>query len=94
MTRTLAALAFLAALPGTAALAAENCTPPGRQAESYVSLMKLADEFGWRIDRMKVDDGCYELRVTNEWGDVLKVRIDPQTLDVVQGKVKRYGTTN
>ena len=40
---------------------------------------------------MKIDDGCYELRVTDASGNVLKVKIDPATLEVVDGSVKRFG---
>jgi hypothetical protein len=40
---------------------------------------------------MKIDDGCYELRVTDTSGNVLKVKIDPATLEVVDGSVKRFG---
>jgi hypothetical protein len=40
---------------------------------------------------MKIDDGCYELRVTDASGNILKVKIDPATLEVVDGKVKRFG---
>lgn len=40
---------------------------------------------------MEIDNGCYELRVTDENGNVLKVKVDPETMKVVAGKVKRYG---
>ena len=40
---------------------------------------------------MKIGDGCYELRVTDASGNVLKVKIDPATLEVVDGSVKRFG---
>lgn len=43
---------------------------------------------------MEIDDGCYELRVTDEGGNVLRVKLDLETLDVVGGKVKRFGTGN
>lgn len=94
MKKTLAMLAFLAALPVTAALAGEKCDVPPEQRQSFEALGRLAGDFGWTIDKMKIDDGCYELRVTDTSGNVLKVKIDPATLDVVDGKVKRFGDGN
>lgn len=94
MKKTVAMLAFLAALPATAALAGEKCDVPPAQRQSFEALSKLAGDFGWTIDKMKIDDGCYELHVTDGSGNVLKVKIDPATLDVVGGKVKRFGDGN
>jgi hypothetical protein len=94
MKKTFAMLAFLAALPATAAFAGEKCDVPPEQRQSFEALSKLAGDFGWTINKMKIDDGCYELRVTDGSGNVLKVKIDPATLDVVDGKVKHFGDGN
>lgn len=90
MKTLLSTITFATLLPFTAALAETDCAPPAAQADSYVELLKLADEFHWQIDKMKIDDGCYELRVTDENSNILKVKIDPATLDIVEGKVKRW----
>ncbi len=91
MKKTLVMLAFLAALPATAALAGEKCDVMPEQRQSLEALSKLAVDFGWTIDKMKIDDGCYGLRVTDDSRNILKVKIDPATLDVVDGKVMRFG---
>ncbi|KAB2663219.1 PepSY domain-containing protein [Brucella tritici] len=91
MRKTLAVLALLATLPATAAFAGEVCDVPPQKRQSFEALGKLAGDFGWTIDKMKIDDGCYELRVTDASGNVLKVKIDPATLEVVDGSVKRFG---
>ena len=91
MRKTLAVLALLAVLPATAAFAGEACDVPPQKRQSFEALGKLAGDFGWTIDKMKIDDGCYELRVTDTSGNVLKVKIDPATLEVVDGSVKRFG---
>lgn len=91
MKKTLVMLAFLAALSATAALAGEKCDVMPEQRQSLEALSKLAGGFGWTIDKMKIDDGCYGLRVTDDSGNILKVKIDPATLDVVDGKVMRFG---
>lgn len=92
MKTTLATFALIAALPATAALADTECNVPPEQRQSFVALAELADDFGWSIHKMEIDDGCYELRVTDQGGNVLKVTLDPETLDVVEGKVKRFST--
>ncbi|MHA6644483.1 PepSY domain-containing protein [Mesorhizobium sp. A623] len=87
MKMTLAMLALLTALPTTAALADDECPVPTGQRQSREALTKLTDSFGWTIDKMKIDDGCYKLRIMDVSGNVLKVKIDPATLEVIDGKV-------
>lgn len=94
MNKSLAALAFLAALPATAALADDGCRVPVGQEQSREALMQLTTEFGWTIDKLKIDDGCYKLRVTDESGNVFKVKIDPATMDVIDGEVESLGAGN
>ena len=91
MKRSFAILALLAILPASAALAGETCSVPPAKRQSFQALARLASEFEWTIDRLKIDDGCYELRVTDTGGNILKVRVDPATLELVDGKVKRFG---
>jgi hypothetical protein len=84
-------LALLAVLPVSAALASETCDVASEKRQSFEALAKLASDFEWTVEGMKTDDNCYELRVIDAGGNVLKVKIDPATLDVVDGKVKRFG---
>lgn len=84
-------LALLATLPANAALAGETCAVPSEKRQSFQALAQLANDFEWTVDKLKIDDGCYELRVTDASGNVLKVKVDPTTLEVVDGKVKRFG---
>lgn len=91
MRSTIAMLALLAVLPATAAFAGEKCDVPPHQRQSLEALGRLAGDFEWIIDKMKVVDGCYELRVTDASSNVLKVKINPATLEVVDGSVKRFG---
>ena len=83
--------ALLGVLAATAAFAGEKCDVPPEQRQSFEALGRLAGDFGWTIDKMKIDDGCAELRVTDGSGNVLKVKIDPARLDVIDGNIKRFG---
>ncbi len=91
MKPAFAMLVMLVALPASAAWAGERCDVPPQRRQSFEALGRLAGDFGWSIDRMKIGNGCYELRVTDASGNVLKVKINPATLEVVDGSVKRFG---
>lgn len=91
MKTLLTATALLLAVPTAAALAGPACQPAASAAQSHAALLRMADRFDWRIDRMKVDDRCYRLRVTDDAGNVLKVSVDPVSLDVVRGQVVQWG---
>ncbi len=91
MKKSLTMLALLAMLPAGAALAGEACDVPLEKRQSVEALAKLASDFEWTIDRMKIDDGCYELRVSDASGNILKVKFDPATLEAVDGEVVRFG---
>ena len=90
MTRTLAIAAVLAALPVTAALAGEKCDGPAPQRQSFEAFMQVMGDYEWTIKKMRVTDGCYDLRVRDSSGNTLNVMIDPATLQVVDGQVVRF----
>lgn len=94
MNTLIGTLALATLLPAGAALAGPVCPPPAAQADSRTGLLRMADDFHWKIDRMEIDDGCYELRVTDVGGNVLKIVVDPATLEVVDGEVKSWGPGN
>ena len=39
---------------------------------------------GWRVERIKIDDGCYEVRGTDAQGAGFKAKLDPATLEGVE----------
>ncbi|WP_255246661.1 PepSY domain-containing protein, partial [Burkholderia pseudomallei] len=49
----------------------------------------LAQQKGWRVDKLKADDGCYEIKGHDADGKRFKAKLDPVTLDVV--RMKREG---
>ena len=91
MKTILTATALALAIPAGAAFADEKCNVPTGNMQSREALVQATDEFGWTISKMKRDNGCYELNVIDQGGNVLKVTVDPGTLEVIDGKVKRWG---
>jgi hypothetical protein len=80
-------LALSAALATVPALASDDCDAPVERWQSRDALRQMAARQGWQVQRLKIDDGCYEIRGTDAQGHAFKAKIDPETLQVV--KLKR-----
>ena len=61
MKKTLTILGFLAGLPAGAALADDDCFVPMAEWQPRDAVERLAEENGWTLRRIKIDDGCYEI---------------------------------
>jgi hypothetical protein len=64
----------------------DDCEAPVSQWQPRDAIRDMARQKGWRIDRLKIDDGCYEVRGEDADGRRFKAKIDPVTLDVVRMK--------
>ena len=73
----------LAALP---AWADDDCDAPMDRWQSREAVRQLAVRQGWQIQRLKIDDGCYEIRGTDAQGREFKATLDPETLAVLKMK--------
>jgi len=69
-------------------LADDDCEAPVQQWQSREAVRQMAVAQGWLVQRLKIDDGCYEIRGTDAQGRAFKAKIDPQTLKVVKIKHK------
>ena len=73
----------VAALP---AVASSDCDAPAARWQSREAVRQMAAQQGWQIQRLKIDDGCYEIRGTDAQGRGFKAKIDPETLKVLKMK--------
>lgn len=73
----------LSALPASAD---DDCNAPMSRWQSRDAVRQMAVAQGWQIQRLKIDDGCYELRGTDAQGRSFKAKIDPETLKVLKMK--------
>ena len=73
----------LAALP---TWADDDCDAPMDRWQSREAVRQMAAQQGWQIQRLKIDDGCYEMRGTDAQGHSFKAKIDPETLKVLKKK--------
>lgn len=74
----------LAIVAATSAQAEEDCDTPIRDRKGREAVHTLAEERGWTLRRIKIDDGCYEVYGTDETGRRFEAKIDPVTLDVIE----------
>ena len=81
-----ALLALATVLSVSPALASDDCDAPASRWQSRESVRQMAVQKGWEIHRLKIDDGCYEVRGTDAEGRGFKAKIDPETLEVVEIK--------
>lgn len=76
---------LLAGLAGAgAALADDDCHVPMDRWQSREAAQQAAEAKGWQIDRIRIDDGCYEVRGVDAEGVRFKAKLDPETLEMVE----------
>ncbi len=79
----LATLMFLALLPAPA-FAEDDCAVPMTDWQPREAVAKLAETSGWKVRRIKIDDGCYEIDGQDADGRRIEVTVNPGTLKVIR----------
>ena len=77
----LAAFVMLSAAP---ALAEDDCFVPMTDWQPRDAVARLAEENGWTVRRIKIDDGCYEIDGRDAQGRRVEVTVHPATLQVIE----------
>lgn len=83
-----AVLSAFLGLVAAPALASDDCNVPVALWQPSDAVMRMAAQQGWQVRRLKIDDGCYELRGKDAQGREFKAKLDPQTLRPVKMKVR------
>lgn len=76
--RMLAALALLSTSAG--AFADTDCNDPIADWKPRELLRQVVEQRGWTLQRIKVDDGCYEIRALDRKGNKIKAKYAPASL--------------
>ena len=84
MKKALTILGFLVGLPAGAALADDDCFVPMAEWQPRDAVERLAEESGWTLRRIKIDDGCYEIEGSDAEGREIEVTVHPATLEVIE----------
>lgn len=89
-TALIAAIVLGALAPGMAlADDDDDCKVPMAQWQPREVVEQMARARGWTVGRIKVDDGCYEIRGQDEAGRAIEAKVDPASLAVI--RVKQRG---
>lgn len=92
MKRTvLTGVIVLSALASGTAMADDDCAVAMSQWQPREAVEKMAKARGWTVQRIRIDDGCYQIRGQDENGRAIKAKVDPGSLAVVRVKHKNGG---
>lgn len=83
MRKTLTILGLLAALPAGIAWADDGCFAPMAEWQPRDAVAQLARDNGWTVRRIKIDDGCYEIKGRDADGRAIEVTVHPATLQLL-----------
>ena len=68
---------------------AERCEPiPKDQWRPQAELERKLTDMGWKIRRVKIENGCYEVYGTDERGGKVEVFFHPKTFERVVAPAK------
>lgn len=80
----LLALAGTVGMTSASAQHAEKCDPiPKKDWRPQADLERKLTNLGWKISRVKITNGCYEVYGRDEKNGKVEVFFHPATLDVV-----------
>jgi hypothetical protein len=64
-----------------------SCNVPLTEWQPRDALRKKVEAEGWKVTRIKTDEGCYEVRGINDKGDRYEGKFDPRTLKVLKVEI-------
>ncbi|NBB33335.1 PepSY domain-containing protein [Pseudomonas kielensis] len=77
----IASTALLSVLLSAYALADDDCSEPVSDWQPRETLRQnVEQQWGWSVQRIKVDDGCYKLKGTDRKGNAIEARYAPASL--------------
>lgn len=76
------------------ALADDDCAVPMADWKPRAAVEALARDNGWKVTRIRLDDGCYELDGQDAQGRWIEVKLDPASLRVVEMEVESEGSSS
>jgi hypothetical protein len=78
-------------MSGTA-LASDDCTDPVADWQPKERLRQMMIENGWDVKRIKVDDGCYEIKGWDRNGHRVEAKFSPATLKIRELEIEFNGS--
>lgn len=88
MDKFLFAALTISALASTTAFASDNCTDPIDTWQPQKTLLERLEGKGWQVERIKIDDGCYEVKGTDTLGNRFEATFLPASLTISELEIK------
>ena len=88
MKKLVTILGCLAVFPAGAAFADDDCSSPMAQWQSREAVVQHVAELNIDLDRLRIDDGCYEIRGRDSDGNRIEAKLDPATLGLVEFEIE------
>ena len=66
----------------------DDCTDPVSQWQPREQLGQMMEDKGWDVKRIKVDDGCYEVKGFDRKGNRVKATFSPASLKIMELEIK------
>tara|TARA_R110001583_G_scaffold17659_2_gene71121 strand:+ start:1321 stop:1713 length:393 start_codon:yes stop_codon:yes gene_type:complete len=92
MKNTLIAVFISSCLMSGAALAGDDCTDPVSEWQPREQLRQMMLDRGWEVKRIKVDDGCYEVKGLDRKGHRVEAKFLPASLEIIKLEIKFDGS--
>jgi hypothetical protein len=86
MKQTLIAAILFGLLGSSAVLASDDeyCNVPVADWQPREALQKKLEDDGWKVRRIKSDDGCYEVYAIDDKGRRIEAAYDPKTFEMMK----------
>lgn len=90
MRKTVLAVAVLLSSLGAGSVLADedDCRTTMSEWQPREAVVATVEGFGWQVRRVKVDDGCYEVKGRDADGNDVEATLDPGTLALVRLEVE------
>lgn len=76
------------ALGAGSALADQRCNVPLAEWQPREAVQQKVEVEGWKVTRIKTDDGCYKVYATNDKGDRYEGKFHPASLRLMKISVE------
>ena len=88
MKRTILVATILLVAASGSAVADQRCNVPLADWQTREALQQKVEADGWKVTRIKTDDGCYKVSAVNDKGDRYEAKIDPGSLKVLKTSIE------
>jgi len=92
MKRKILTAAMIAPMLAAPAYAnSHECYVPMKDWQSRAEVVRFIEAQGWVVQRVRIDDGCYEVYGLNGEGLNIEVRINPGSLEIMRIELETFG---